>query len=198
MSLPKTCDLSTEEAEKVTNCMRCENPLRGGYATHGQWRGEKYRVVLVQCHDCAQKERYEEYKENGIITARLLLDAFWLKDAKLFADIEEISLLVKRFEKEVWFSGLQKIVRKSRASGMSVKVGDFEMMTFCSAGRCMITMQKNNRQVTAITAEDEDESRMGLQGITATKEEGLSLVQEAIDAWKAGHKPTDDKKVGLG
>lgn len=62
----------------------------------------------------------------------------------------------------------------------------------------MIQMEKGNQRITVITAEDEDESRMGTQGIRATKEEALALIQQGIDLWKAGHRPKDSKSIGLG
>jgi hypothetical protein len=206
MNQTELCNLSQEEAEQVKECQRCQASLERGWSWHGKQVGEEYRVTLVQCFTCAEKERYAEYKQGKILTSRLQLDALYLKDAELSASFEKVTAKVKEFEQRVWFGGMQTTVTASQKSGMSYtaemthqgKPSPFTVMTFCSAARCMITMQlQDGTHVTVITEEKGRGARMGLQGICATEEKAIAILQSAMSLHKLGFVLKDDEKVGI-
>jgi hypothetical protein len=95
------------------------------------------------------------------------------------------------FERVVWFGGLQKAVRATNVSALKgtfvAETGEtVEVTTFCSGGRCVIQIETSADRVTLITAEDESEPRMGVQGIDATEETALRLLAATTSAWAAG------------
>lgn len=131
-------------------------------------------------------------------------DMRWLDVAEAS---ERVHAAVKErngFERAVWFGGMQKMVRASKKSGMSAPPVEttfvtLALVTFCSAGRCMIQLDSPTSRVTLITAEDEDEARMGVQGIDATEAEALSMLDAAVHFWREGAiLLADDTKIGLG
>lgn len=123
---------------------------------------------------------------------------------KAFASMRKIEERVKEFEQKVWFGGLQKQIRASTMKGVSAKVKlnkrEFSVLTYSMCGRTMITFDLGDDSVTAITLEDEsDRSRMGIQGIDATAERALNLIDTALSMWELGELVfKNDKKVNMG
>lgn len=153
------------------------------------------------------RERLAEKHEHDVIIAALNVDRA----------VQRLHEVVKTFEREVWYAGVQKIVQDAKTHGMSAKEtlevdGEkVKFLVFASAGRCMITLDTPTRDVTVITAEDEapnsdhrgpkplGEGPMGLQGIHATEAQAVALLEAAIAAWKRGEiKLVQDTKVGFG
>ena len=112
---------------------------------------------------------------------------------------------MKEFEKEVWFKGLQKKVIDSRVKEVSAHPGIFSnfcVLTYTMAGRTMITIQDDNNSVSFVADETSSDSRTGFQGIDATEEQALSLIQMAIELYhnQGGTRLIfkEDNKVSMG
>jgi hypothetical protein len=113
----------------------------------------------------------------------------------------KIQIKTKEFESKVWFDGLQKQIRAAKVKGVSAKPwrrDKFVVLTYSIAGRTMITIEDKESSVTLITDETSSESCMGWQGVDATEENALRLIDQAISMWQTGKlKFKDDKKVGI-
>jgi len=117
---------------------------------------------------------------------------------------------VKDFEARVWFKGLQELVRASKFSGMSgghktrydqlMGRTPVSLLTFCTAGRCMIQVGRGNAFVSMVADETSPDPRTGLQSLgNVTVDEALELLDDAAIQWEAGDgRPVDDKHVGFG
>jgi hypothetical protein len=113
--------------------------------------------------------------------------AFAKHALQIAEDSEKLQALAKRFEKEVWFAGLQELLSKSTMKGASAYHEDLGILTYCMCGRCMITFEvKNSHSVTLITDETSNESRTGIQGVCATLEQASDLIINAIQAYRTG------------
>jgi hypothetical protein len=127
-------------------------------------------------------------------------DLRWLDIAEAS---ERVHAAVKAtLEPLVWFGGLAAIVRPAKLRGLKgaaeTAVGRVEMVTYSSAGRCLIQLDTPTDRVTCITAEDEDEPRMGVQGIDATADVAVSLLCAVSEAWRAGaFKMRESADVGM-
>lgn len=127
-------------------------------------------------------------------------DLRWLDIAEAS---ERVHATVKAtLEPLVWFGGLASIVRPAKMRGLKgaaeTAVGRVEMLTYSSAGRCLIQLDTPTDRVTCITAEDEDEPRMGVQGVDATADAAVSLLCAATVAWRAGaFEMVESAGVGL-
>lgn len=173
----------------------------------------------VWCMDCKDKHALADYRADGRLTTRLTMaasmKAFYAREAREKSDCDPTWLEIadasqrvhahgKRFDREVWFGGLQKQVRAAKRAGMeatpiSSTLGHITMLTFTTAGRALMTLRTDTAEVTLITAEDESTSRMGVQGIDATEVEAITLIDTVIRAWKAGTVTmSESQTVGLG
>lgn len=213
-------ELDWNGLKDIPNCTKCSGSLERG-STY-VWKAS----VLVEnlCHKCGSKHDLEEYRKNdkrlrSFLTTGNQMELYhldmkkswdfynrsFLEDLKSRIEIQQsvdkIHDKIKEFESAVWFSGLQAIIKKSTTSGVSAsapKLNGFSVLTFCSAGRTMFTIEDKDASVTTITEEDSSSPRMGLQGIDATEEQALKLLNSAIRLWKDGKlKFKSDKKVSI-
>ncbi len=197
MSLPKL--LTQEEAEALTECQKCNVSLAGYRSWSCQESNGKLQYFDIWCFKCAEKERHRNWRETKVLTSRIILDAYYLKDPELTASLERVYRKMHEFEERVWFGGMQQTVVASVSSGMSFRLKDFEILSTCSAGRCLVQIEnKEGQRVTLITEEKSEERRMGLQGICAKEEEAIALLDMAMRLHEKGATLKDDKKVGLG
>jgi hypothetical protein len=156
-------------------------------------------LAYCLCEPCWKLRRLKEYESTGVITTRLWLDLTLDRvDCPLLSSMETLKLLTQKFEQQVWFNGLQKIVRESRTTGFSMRSGDLSMLIFGTGGRTLITLSLSNESsVTLITIEDSEVAKMGIQGIDATEAEATELILRAIEMWRSGLRPISDSKVGI-
>lgn len=175
-------------------------------------------VLRVLCLDCNDTENLDRYSKDGRLFSSLTLSAClkaykggkpgtdprWLKIDASSKIIHTAAKAPGGFECHVWFNGLQRAVRDSGCTDMSsgkvlTPIGDLTLVTFCSAGRCVLQIDSDVARLTLITAEDEDEARMGVRGIDATEEQALELLATIVAAWKHGKiVMQDDTKNGIG
>jgi len=164
--------------------------------------------LYTLCRMCARNRKDEEYDRTGVITTSLWMDRHLdhlsvsrkkqMEDPLLLA-MEGLQQLTRKFEAEVWFHGLQKIIQDCDSSGMELKSGDLQILTLCTAGRVMLTLSNPAKDSISLitTDEDEDRPRMGIQGICATAEVATGLIEQAITAWQAGARPEASREVYL-
>lgn len=109
--------------------------------------------------------------------------------------------LAKKFESKVWFAGLQDQVLNTRERGVSARPDRKDklvVLTYTIAGRTMITIEDKKSAVTFITSDTGNEHVMGCQGVDATTEEAVELVNRAITLYQEGKLVFQlDKKVGI-
>jgi hypothetical protein len=207
--------------DEPTNCYTCKASLERGYS----YRYQGDVLISALCFDCDRKEVMAEYIKTKRLSTKLIMDNMsklydinmkddwrfkntdFLKQLKHRVDIQlaadNIQEKIREFEKHVWFGGLQKIVRASKVKGVSAKTTDFHnfcVLTYSMCGRTMFTIENDKNSITTITSEDGDEyGCMGLQGINATEEAALELLQCAITMDRNNElRFEDDTKVSMG
>lgn len=186
-----------------TNCDTCQSSLDNGYS----YRYEGDKLVKALCFKCAKNENIQEYLKTKVLSSRLIMennlslyhsdikgnidDASYLQELKMKTDIQlsylRIHRKMKEFEKEVWFKGLQKKVIDSRVKGVSAHtnmLNNFCVLTYSIAGRTMITIEDDTASVTFVADETSPEPRTGFQGISATEEKGISLIETVIKLYQ--------------
>lgn len=213
-------ELDWNGLQDVPNCTRCKAPNNG----HSTYVWENHVLKENLCRKCGSKDDLENYRKNdkrlrSFLTMENQLELYhldmkkdwgfynreFLEDLKSRIEIQQaadkIHDKIKEFESTVWFGGLKTIINKATTSGVSAsapKLNDFKVLTFCSAGRTMFTLQDRDASVTAICAEDSETSTMGMQGIDATEEQALKLFNSAIRLWKEGTlKFKTDKNISI-
>jgi hypothetical protein len=209
--------------DDVTNCQRCQSSLERGHSA--RWEGDK--CVEVVCFKCSEDEEFNEYLKDKTLTSHLFMNnnskLFYLLTAsreprrieiddrqamtelKSRIDIQlsylDIKSRIKEFERRVWFSGLQDIIRAASVKGVSAKpksTVNFCVLTYSMCGRTMFTIEDDLASVTLITDETSKESCMGLQGIRANVGYAKYLINLAIEMWESQElKFVEDTKVGI-
>lgn len=196
-------------------CDRCHSSLNGGWSE--RWRVPKGKTAAVRveavCFDCDETESVYEFNKDKILTSRITINAAIKGTREQYggaphrysalyklvnASYEKVRLEVKRFEQAVWFAGLQKQVQDATNRGFKMTFGDTIAMVYSLAARTQITIESGDKQVTVITAEDETDPVMGINGIRATEKDAIHLLASAAKAYKEGFKFLPDDKVGLG
>lgn len=119
-------------------------------------------------------------------------------------DLAVVNAAIILFEQDVWFGGFQAKVHAARHRGFRA---DFAMpdgapalaMAWSCAGRVMITIEfaDDSAQVSVVTADDSEHPAMGLQGISATRDQAVGLLRAATTALARGAGFKRDDKVGM-
>lgn len=111
------------------------------------------------------------------------------------AAIHEIDKIKDEFKSQLGKS-MWKHINASKSSGMKGQFGNTELMTFCTAGRVMLTFNRGKADFTLI-GDDSNYKRTGVQSMHCTVTEAREMVQEVIKNWSPS-KLTDDKQVWFG
>lgn len=120
-------------------------------------------------------------------------------------DVKEIADKGTEFELKHWLPTLQRYYKNSPARGHSAinEEQGYKALLWGSAGRVLLTLQDARPQgegkfggavVTLIFDEDADFARGGIQGLCATKDEAMGLLQAVIDTLP---EMKSDKEVTL-
>jgi hypothetical protein len=209
--------------DNVKSCMRCDSDLERGYSS--RYVNNECKEVI--CFKCDKKETLSDFLKTKVLTTRLIMDnsmdLFYyvesIRDPKRIQiqDLSELESLktkleiqiaslkiqekIKAFEKKVWFAGLQEKVLATKCRGVSAKLKThcyLSVLTYTIAGRTMITIEDKDSSVTCVADETSKESRTGLQGINAKLNDGLDLMDLAIELYENKTlKFKDDDKVGM-
>jgi hypothetical protein len=121
-----------------------------------------------------QSEALEEYKNTGMLTNKVMMEAtlakcyaegsmdrlraevreYHTRNKKVLLEIsdklDKIHGLVHDFEKKHWNTYLKKYWNDSKDRGHIVEVGDLEVLMWGSAGRVLLTLQKGKDNFTMI------------------------------------------------
>lgn len=120
------------------------------------------------------------YADDQAFTARI----------EAHISLRKILKEITRFESEVWFKGLQSLIRPSQSRGFSAKLpsspGELSVLTYSMCGRCIVTIEEGNVQVSMMCDESSDTPTMGDKGIRATEEQALDLLSRTIAAYQDG------------
>jgi len=108
---------------------------------------------------------------------------------------EEIHRAIKIMAREVWSKWLQSYYRKSTGRGHAANVNGIEVLVWGCAGRVVMTINgKQGEDLSVIFDETSEEPRAGRQGIHATKDQAiklLELVTAGSTDFQAAIKPSD-------
>jgi len=180
--------------EEPTNCNRCQASLERGCSQTFTLDGELKETI---CHDCARRERLAEWQATSTITTRLMSDAAMPRSIlkPVYDAVNRIQERVKLFDLQVWRSGLSQHLAQHKERGESLEYNGLKILTFVMAGRVMITLEDDRSSLTLITAEDDPQSRMGIQGIDAREHQAHDLLERAMHAWRIGLRPQPDQEV---
>lgn len=205
-------------------CKECNRRLfsEQGYTTRYNKDNE---VDHHLCTPCVKNLRIKEYNESGgEITTQLWLDATmrdsWdgayhrLRESvadfyranedilkKVFSDMEEVTVVMKEFEKNQWFGWVQDYYNSTDIRGHSYKGDDFKVLLWGCAGRVLITLQGDpnskykGANITMIFDEDSKDPRGGIQGIYATKEQALDLIRAGMRMPKNSFQPDNEVTI---
>jgi len=190
-----------EVVDEVELCERCgADTLGGNVKTIDAETGATKKIL---CHGCHGRISLDNFGETGYLSTSLIMASLVGGGAvdpereAVRESYERVTAGIKAFESEVWFGGLQALVRSCDSSGMSLVHEGTSMLTFCSAGRAMITVQDEDGEITVIADETSNESRTGLQGLHGTEKHVLSLLERARSAWASGARPRPDREVSV-
>lgn len=159
-------------------------------------------VKKILCHDCSDAVDMEDYERERRLTTRVVMMSILARQPselllEVKASYERLTASIKSFERDVWFSGLQPVVRACSCSGMSLAHEGLSVLLFSSAGRIMITIQDGVNDLSLIADETSRESTTGLQGVNGTESQAVGLIGRAIAAWNAGARPKPDREVSF-
>lgn len=139
-------------------------------------------------------DQYKElYKEKGIITTALMVDAsiysfnlinppIW---SKLIKEMEEINKEVEEFNKICWPDILRAHTQEKVYTNFRAIYGDIKILSLSIMGRILNTISIDEKKMVTILGSDSPDAgqRCGLQGIRAAKEEAVKLIQYIIKNW---------------
>jgi hypothetical protein len=95
--------------------------------------------------------------------------------------------LTKELEDRVILNGFKAHNESLRDRGTRTQLGHVKMLTFTMAGRVMVTLHRDDSQVSFVYQDSTKyPPRMGLQSIECSLTEAKDIVKEACSAWEAG------------
>lgn len=170
------------------------------------------------CRKCFTREQVDTWKDTGKIrtdlTTTVVLELQAVEEfgrkpkypeylgmfREIRSSLERIGEKVKQFEREVWFSGLQKKIRANTHSGESVTLpSGVEVRSLAMCGRWRSTLEHpEGFHIDIICAEDSDTPTMGLNYINCSERQAIALLDDAITAWKDGTLNFEQAHVGIG
>lgn len=97
-------------------------------------------------------------------------------------------------------AGLQAFVDAAEYKGYKAKVGDVEYLSYTMCGRSIFQIDApDDVSVGIILDEDSPSARGGIKSISATRDQAIALIRQAISDWQAGKiKLEHGEGVGFG
>lgn len=184
-----------------TQCDRCQGSIERGYNGRFKAGNKGSEPDEVICFACDKVERWDKYKQDERLGTRLLMDATMAaldmdySMRVVFEKTIRLGVLVKRFHARVWLArGLYKYLNESKWSGHSGKAGSIKILTWCCAGRAVLTMEDEDCSLTLITEDKNTPTEgMGIQGIDGTEDQVSALILRAIERWPEAPLGRDDE-----
>ena len=127
---------------------------------------------------------------------------------KVFDDMEEVKTHMKAFETKHWLPWIQKYYNESDDRGHKCSLKECDVLLWGCAGRVLITVKdkypKGNPKskfggawISMIFDETSKEARGGIQGLCATKEEAIALLEAAMEMPKKSFKPDSEVTIAI-
>jgi len=193
---------------RLERCDTCHKPTRGACVQHFRYLGKAKDadLVKVECKSCDLRARVAEYRKSKQLDNTLMTaSAFFVSDEKIL--------------KEPWMQGddrrEQRVSIRDRLAAQIEYASDFweisaadeeiygaianiEILVWGCAGRVVMTINgKDAEDLSVIFDETSEEPRAGRQGIHATKEQALELL-EFLTARSAEFKAAIQPKSSVG
>jgi hypothetical protein len=132
------------------------------------------KLLGTWCVPCSRKRAVSEYEDDRVLTTKLFEQAAlenWRSQdgtrpysgSMPDAVVEEIceasdalQTFIDRFEKAVWFGGMQTFARSASTKGTRFEAGKLLVLCFTMCGRAMVQIEEdgNPGRITLITEED--------------------------------------------
>lgn len=121
------------------------------------------------------------YTTSKRLSGNLLTSAFLGGIAEPLATelqiiFERLEQAITRFERIVWFGGVQAYCQQASIKGHSMQADQVKVLLYAIAGRALITLSDGDESITLITEEDSSRPRMGLQSIDGTAERATRML----------------------
>lgn len=197
--------------EEIT-CSICKKDCAAEHTIY--YKGEE--ASKYYCYPCSTTDPWRIFERTGDLTTRIIMDAN-LKCYKgmnedypygrpsdiqiqVNASYEKFKGWIKNFETEVWIGGMRKTMMASNKSGMSCEAEGIKLLTFCTAGRCMIDIHIGDEHISFVTVDNDAQNHcMGLQGIYGKEESITSALNKVMILWREGKlNLKDDVEVSIG
>lgn len=216
---------SAEPLKDPKYCNRCRGDLERGYTTI---YSDPREYICIKCNKAEMLENWKEdgnLTTSLMIDAAIQgvrseydnksnygIEAFDIDDRydDIIKATNNINEKVHGFEKQVWFDGMKSLVKACDTKGMSSHPDGVKILAWEGMGRCVVTLEDAVASITLIIGADYPESyktydispipeyMMGIQGISATEDEAISLLDYAIQLWKDGDiNLQSDKEVSV-
>jgi hypothetical protein len=150
-------------------------------------------ITVYRMPSCGLVEllRTADPAKNVELTGSNLVQGCIREDPGFIAASEKLVSLASNFEKDVWETGLSKIVDGSKKKGMSGNINGVEIMSWVMCGRVMITMElpdpKNPKikdSFTIIGNEPPGIGNFSWKSIYATCDKATEIMEKVISGWK--------------
>lgn len=167
-----------ERTESVQhNVGVCDRIIRDqAYATTGNITTNLWTARLLDwLHSPERKIAESNLHEQGLYCDPVSPDP-------LLISMEVLKTYTKVFELEVWFRGLQALMKNS--GSLSLETPEVKALFMGTGGRALMTFSNQaNDSITLITDESRETPCMGIQGIDSTEEIAKALILNVIIAW---------------
>jgi len=176
------------ELEPGQKCARCTRLLDGGYTTIYNEKMDAIKEII--CTICNTVEYMDDYKKDGIITTKIMMEAsmakyyfeetdlsrlrpecreFFMQNKvpllQIANDVVEIHKLVDEFEDKHWLPYIKKYWNDTNERGHIADSRNCTIMMWGCAGRVLITAEQPGSSITMIfsdyVATEEDIKKYG-------------------------------------
>jgi len=180
---------------------------------------ETMRIKRYECTRCSQRADYRVYKAEGILTTNLcevalIAGQYWswtftdrqtqrkpaITGAEARPIIASIRLMeeeVQRFEREIWFNGLQDVFLNASEEIEFAHQRGCDVGTFVTEGKIMLTLEGSGLDsITLVTDLDKKPTDphpriMRIRGMSCTEAEGLALLRRACTSFPRIQTPAE-------
>lgn len=201
--------------EDPPRCVLCKKACHLGHTQTWSPDSEgNYALISSKCPDCVILEHRQEYVRtktiNTALCRRAYLERNFLPEGgihdKIYAEIhegmEQLHVLVRRFESKIWKGGLGRYFLSREHRGMEAPLASgAPLMIYCLGGRVQCQLGDGTGVFFNMITTDEPidpQNKMGVLGLRATVEEAQALFQEVFDAWDAETLyPKNNSNIGI-
>lgn len=200
---------------KNIKCGECKSPINeGDIFTIIYEDDDSENIKHLLCDNCEVDDEIQHYRETGDVSSYLSLKASMAKcheghdvsrlraDCRHFfikykndlmeiaAGSEKIEEVIHAFENKHWLPYLKKYWNDTDQRGHEAKVGQIKVMMWGSAGRVLITIERDKTDITMIFTDEESQvtANGGQQGIHGPQKVVQEILQELVNVDKIKFK----------